>query len=160
MHSIKETDFKSLIRNEKNARMKIRLMALAHFQDGTNRTQIAKFLKVSRGSVNKWVQQFIDKGIQGLKEKPRSGRPSLLTEAQLLQLKEHIISTSIKSTGGRLKGELLVNYISESFNVQYGLDNIYRLLHQLGFSWITSRSRHPKQNIEIQEDFKKNLKVK
>ncbi|MEF1160718.1 helix-turn-helix domain-containing protein, partial [Vibrio parahaemolyticus] len=30
--------------------MKIRLLALAHFKDGYSRTQIAKFLKVSRTS--------------------------------------------------------------------------------------------------------------
>jgi len=29
------------------------------------------------------------------------------------------------------------------------------LLHALNFSWITSRSRHPKQSQEIQDDFKK-----
>ncbi|ABI71407.1 hypothetical protein Sfri_1556 [Shewanella frigidimarina NCIMB 400] len=33
--------------------------------------------------------------------------------------------------------------------------NIYRLLHQLGLSWITTRSRHPKQSQDIQDAFKK-----
>ncbi|EPR4991271.1 helix-turn-helix domain-containing protein [Vibrio navarrensis] len=33
----------------------MRLLALAHFKDGYSRTQIAKFLMVSRISVNKWV---------------------------------------------------------------------------------------------------------
>jgi hypothetical protein len=37
----------------KNARMRTRLMALAHIQDGVTKTQTAKFLKVSRGAVNK-----------------------------------------------------------------------------------------------------------
>ncbi|MBA6341887.1 hypothetical protein H4J59_12905 [Colwellia sp. MB02u-10] len=35
------------------------------------------------------------------------------------------------------------------------MDNIYWLLHQLGFSWITSRSRHPKKSQEIRDDLKK-----
>ncbi|EGR0399919.1 TPA: helix-turn-helix domain-containing protein [Vibrio parahaemolyticus] len=39
--------------------MKIKLLALAQFKDGHSRTQIAKFLKVSRTSVNKWVQTFL-----------------------------------------------------------------------------------------------------
>jgi len=160
MHSIKNTDFNSLIRKEKNARMRIRLTALAHIQNGVNKTQTAKFLKVSRGAVNKWAQQFINDGIDGLKEKFRSGRPSALSEAQLLQLKEHVIANSIKSTGGRLKGSLIVDYINQEFNVLYSVDNVYRLLHQLGFSWITSRSKHPKQNLIAQDDFKKNLKLK
>ena len=155
MNSIKDTDFKSLILKEKNARMRVRLMALAHIQDGVNRTQAARFLKVSRGSVNKWVQLFISSGIDGLKEKPRSGRPSALSEVQLLQLKEYVITNSIKPTGGRLKALLLVDYINQEFNVLYSIDNVYRLLHQLGFSWITSRSKHPKQDVEAQEHFKK-----
>ncbi|WP_443088871.1 helix-turn-helix domain-containing protein, partial [Vibrio sp. M260112] len=31
----------------------MRLLALAHFKEGRSRTQIAKYLKVSRTSVNK-----------------------------------------------------------------------------------------------------------
>ncbi len=50
---------------------------------------------------------------------------------------------------------MLVNYIAQKFKLNYCVSNVYRLFHQLGFSWITSRSRHPKQSIEIQENFKK-----
>ncbi|WP_436286886.1 helix-turn-helix domain-containing protein [Vibrio vulnificus] len=46
---------------------------MAHFKDGHSRTQMAKFLKVSRTSVNKWVQTFLQEGLQ---EKPRTGRPA------------------------------------------------------------------------------------
>jgi len=56
----------------------------------------------------------------------------------------------MKPKGGRLKAQTLVAYISQEFKVDYLIDNIYRLLHQLGFSWITSRSRHSKQSDEIQ----------
>ncbi|HCH2844654.1 TPA: helix-turn-helix domain-containing protein [Vibrio parahaemolyticus] len=38
--------------------------------DGYSRTQIVKFLKVSRTSINKWVQTFFEEGPEGLKEKP------------------------------------------------------------------------------------------
>ncbi|MFT6920773.1 MAG: hypothetical protein ACJA2G_003426 [Cognaticolwellia sp.] len=61
----------------------------------------------------------------------------------------------VKPKGGRLKAQTLVAYITQEFKVDYSIDNIYRLLHQLGFSWITSRSRHPKQSDEVQEAFKK-----
>ncbi|HCH5095821.1 TPA: helix-turn-helix domain-containing protein [Vibrio parahaemolyticus] len=35
------------------------ILALAQLKDGHSRTQIAKFLKVSQTSVNKWVQTFL-----------------------------------------------------------------------------------------------------
>ncbi|WP_152977170.1 helix-turn-helix domain-containing protein [Vibrio natriegens] len=37
----------------------------------------------------------------------------------------------------------------------YHPDSIYYLLDHMGFSWITSRSKHPKQSQQIQDDFKK-----
>ena len=36
-----------------NGRLRIRLLAVSHFIDGKNRTEIAKFLKISSTSVNK-----------------------------------------------------------------------------------------------------------
>ncbi|MBB1368777.1 winged helix-turn-helix domain-containing protein [Pseudoalteromonas sp. SR44-5] len=52
-------------------------------------------------------------------------------------------------------GEDIAQYIYEQFNVRYHTDHIYKLLKKLGFSWITSRSKHPKQSEESQEAFKK-----
>ena len=47
------------------------------------------------------------------------------------------------------------SYIEEHFGKTYHLDSVYVLLKKLGFSWITSRSKHPKQSKRAQEDFKK-----
>ena len=49
MHSIEQ--LKNLIHAETNARKPVRLLAVSHFLDGKNRTDIAKYLKVSRTSV-------------------------------------------------------------------------------------------------------------
>jgi hypothetical protein len=35
------------------------------------------------------------------------------------------------------------------------LRNVYRVMDALGFSWITSRSKHPKQSQQTQDTFKK-----
>lgn len=155
MNKKNEIDFQTLIAQETNGRMRIRLLALAHIKDGANNTQTAKYLKVSRRSVNDWVKRFNEEGLDGLKEKPRSGRPCSLSPKQLQQLKIYIQENSIKPNGGRLNASMVCDYIKDEFSVEYKLKNIYRLLHQLNFSWITSRSRHPKQSKAVQEAFKK-----
>ncbi len=53
MDSLKNTDFKALASKQKSIKMKMRLLVLAHFQEGHSRTQISQFLKVSSTSVNK-----------------------------------------------------------------------------------------------------------
>ena len=148
-------DLKSLIAKETNGRMRIRLLALLHIKEGANRAQTANYLKLSRKAVNDWAKKFYENGLDGLKEQPRTGRPCHLTPEQLMTFKEYVSKNSIKPNGGRLTGKSLVSYIKEEFGVTYCLDNIYRLLNSLNFSWITSRSKHPKQSQEIQEDFKK-----
>ncbi|QUJ69007.1 winged helix-turn-helix domain-containing protein [Photobacterium sp. GJ3] len=57
--------------------------------------------------------------------------------------------------GGRLTGADIHAYIVQQFNKHYHTDFIYYLLDQMGFSWITSRSKHPKQCQATQEAFKK-----
>ncbi|PKG59060.1 helix-turn-helix domain-containing protein, partial [Shewanella sp. GutDb-MelDb] len=47
-----------LIRKEKNARMKLKLLAILHFKEGKSRYKIASYLKVSRTSVNRWVSDY------------------------------------------------------------------------------------------------------
>jgi len=136
MNSINNIDFQPLIAQETNGRMRIRFLALSHIKDGANNTQTAKYLKVSRRSVNDWVKRFNTEGIDGLKEKSRSGRPCSLSVKQLQQLKIYIQENSIKPNGGRLKASIIRNYIENEFSVEYKLKNIYRLLHQLNFSWI------------------------
>ncbi|ELS0763634.1 helix-turn-helix domain-containing protein [Vibrio vulnificus] len=66
MDSLNNLDFKKLASQQKSIQMKMRLLALAHCKDGHSRTQIAKFLKVSRASVNKWVQTFLEEGLDNV----------------------------------------------------------------------------------------------
>ena len=155
MHSLNNIDFKKLASQQKSIQMKMRLLALAHFKDGHSRTQIAKFLKVSRTSVNKWVQTFLDEGLEGLQEKPRTGRPPFLTSEQREQLSQYIKDRAHDKQGGRLTGSDIHAYIVKEFGKHYHPDSIYYLLDHMGFSWITSRSKHPNQSQEAQDDFKK-----
>lgn len=148
-------DFPKLIRATSDARMRLRLLAISHFIDGKNRTQIAKFLKVSRGSVNNWVKSYLDFGIEGLVEKQHTGRPSQLTEEQLSQLKRYIASNAIKPAGGRLQGADIIEYIQEEFDQLYSLSGVYKILRKLDLVWITTRSKHPKQSLKAQDAFKK-----
>lgn len=59
MDSLKDTDFHALAKKTSNARMQLRYLALAHFKEGQSRYQIARYLKVSRTSVNAWVKAFL-----------------------------------------------------------------------------------------------------
>ena len=153
--------FKKLALSEKDARLKMRYLALYHFALNENRTQIAKFLGVGRGSVNRWVASYLSNGLESLRSKPSTGRPHALSTQQKQLVSKYVKSHAVKSNGGRLIAEDIRLYIKDSFNIEYTLRNIYHLLHASDFSWITSRSKHPKhpkhpkQSQDAQDSFKK-----
>jgi transposase len=99
--------------------MRIKLMALSHIKNGDNRTQTAKYLQVSRRMVNEWVKRFNEEGLDGLKEKPRSGRPRALSTEQLKKLKAYVVSHAIKPGGGRLKNTLVITYTKVSSKCRF-----------------------------------------
>ncbi len=134
------SDLKKRINSTSNARMRTRLLAVSNFIDGKSRYQIADILKVSRTSVNKWISVYLNNGIDGLSEKKHSGRPSQLSQQQLLLLKEFIISNAAKPGGGRLQGTDISDYILNKFGVVYSLSGVYKLLRKLDLVWITTRS--------------------
>jgi len=148
-------NFTELINATTNARQRLKLLAVSHFLEGKSRTDIAAFLKVSRRSVNIWIKAYLDSGLRGLEVKPRSGRPHRLTPEQLANIKQYVIDNAIKSDGGRLQGKDIKEYIEATFGVTYQKTNIYHLLNKLNLSWITTRSKHPKQSEEVQASFKK-----
>ena len=53
----------------------MRAKAILYAADGATNQEIAERLEVSRQSVSDWRRRFCQEGLQGLEEKPRSGRP-------------------------------------------------------------------------------------
>ena len=92
---LQPSEFIKLSKQTKDPRKKVRMLALAHFFEGKSRYQIAEYLKVSRTSVNKWVKDYLDHGLEGLEELPRSGRPCKLDDTQLKLLKVHVLNSII-----------------------------------------------------------------
>ena len=142
-------------------------MAVQKFHEGHSRTAIAKTLNASRRLVNEWIKNYLSGGFDALALKLATGKPSRLSNEQKIQLKEYVIAHAVKEQGGRLMGKNIQKYtkiykniqkyIQETFNVNYCVRNIYRLMKELDLIWITSRSKHPKQDLVAQEEFKKIL---
>ncbi|WP_318479456.1 helix-turn-helix domain-containing protein [Photobacterium leiognathi] len=132
MNCLTSVNFHQLARREKNGQNRIRLLALAHVQDGKNRDDIAVSLKVSRSSINNWVRLYRQYGIEGILNKPRSGRPLMLTNEQQKTLIQYVDEQKAQKIW--IKGYEVRNYIRASFNVEFELSYVYRLLKKLNIT--------------------------
>ena len=157
MEKLKPEELLALSRRESNARKRMRLLAISLFLGNESRTNIAKRLSVARSSVNLWVSNYLADGLSGLENKQGAGRPRKLSKQQLETLSQHILLNMHSELGGRLTGSDIGDYIFHHFNVRYNPGHVYKIIKSLGFSWITTRSKHPKQSEQAQEAFKKVL---
>ena len=72
---------------EKRAlRRRAHAILLSH--KGHTINQIRDILGVKRDTVSTWLSQWEKDGIEGLQDKPREGRPSLLNESELAVLQQ------------------------------------------------------------------------
>lgn len=150
-------DFIKLARKEKNARVKIRLLGLAHLQEGKSYTEVADILKVKISSPRRWVKRLIEGGLNNLQERPGRGRKRRLAIAKEEKFRKAVNELQVKRQGGRARAKDVQQLLKEKFKVDYGLSSVYPVLHRSGLSWITARSQHSQGNIEVQETFKKTL---
>lgn len=58
-------------------------------------------------------------------------------------------------TGEHITGKYLQSIITKEFLIKCCLQTVYNTLHRLRFSWITSRLKHLKSDLEVQELYKK-----
>ena len=155
-----EIDFLSLSKKEKHSRVRIRLLGLSHVKDGVPYRKVADMMKVEYVTVQNWVNSFSESGIEGLKEKGGRGKKPLFPEEKEGELKKIILKKQNLRNGGRLVGNDIKKIINKHFGIEYSLRSTYTLLHKIGLVCISSRSKHPKSNEKMQEEFKKNFKKK
>lgn len=155
-----EYDFASLARKTGHGKTKLRLLGMAHLQEGKSFAEIGRMLKVSWIAVSNWLARFKKHGLEGLKEQHRSGRKSHLAKDDEEAFKAAVERLQAERAGGRVRGYDLQQLLKQDFKTHYSVDGVYALLKRLRLSWITARSMHPKADPVAQEAFKKTLRSK
>lgn len=79
--------------------------------------------------------RLFNQGLSGLDDTPNLDHPATLSTAQQAKLKAFVQHQSLSEQGGgRLMAKDVGHFIQTEFGVTFKQANIYRLLHQLGFS--------------------------
>lgn len=141
-----------LYRVEESSDVKERLLLILRVEgDGMIPARVAKELHRSRPWTSFWLERYRDKGVDGLKDKPRSGRPSKLSQQVQFEIKRELSSRKQGWTTDQV-----TQLIAERGKIKYHFTHIYRLMHRWGFKEKVPMRRHVNTaSIEEKEDFKK-----
>ncbi len=149
-------ELRQLFRKEKDSRISKRIQAVYLAQMGKTAPRIATVVGYSRRCIQDWICAYNRKGIEGLQDSPGRGTSCKLNNDQLQWLRQRIEEGPRPEDGVCvLRGKEIQSIIHKQFGVKYSLSAIYKLLHRLGYSYVSSRPEHPKGDPEARKSFKK-----
>lgn len=123
------------IRRSEDARYDHRLHGVLLIAQGVSCPQVAALLGDSARTVEYWVRRFESKGLAGLAEGDRPGRPSRLMPEQLEQIDRVLRGTPREVDLGVTlwDGKTLSEWIEREYGVELGVRQCQRLFRQRGF---------------------------
>ncbi len=150
-------DVRSLARKSREPKQVRRLLAIAAVYDGMNRADAAAIGGMDRQSLRDWVHRFNADGPEGLHDRKPPGAVPKLTAAEKAELTALVEAGPDPRVDGVVRWRRidLQEVIRDRFGVDYHERSVSRLLHDLGFSHMSARPRHPGQDPEMLKTFKK-----
>lgn len=150
-------ELRASARRERDGRVRARLLALANALDGMSREEAARTAGMDRQTLRDWVHRYNAAGIEGLRDRPRAGRPCRLGEGQQATLKALVLRGPKLERDGcaAWRARDLRDLVERRFGVSYSEAGMLRLLHGLDLSWQKARPIHPEADAKAQERFKK-----
>ena len=153
-------DLVRLYKKEKHAKQKVRYHAMVLMHEINNCTEVAHIVKKSSRSIQIWVNDFNEKGLEGIRVHSPPERPSSLSPSQLEELKRDLL-TSPRKLGydfSNWEGKSLRHHIKQKFAVEFKIRRCQYLLHEFDFTLQRPRYAFPKADSEKKEQFKKDFK--
>lgn len=154
---ISADDLRRLARRETDSRVARRMLAIAGALDGLSRQRAARQAGMDRQSLRDWAHRFNDEGIEGLRDRPHTGRPTRLNEGQLASFRALVLrGPDIERDGvSSWTAKDLCRIVEDRYGVCYRENGMLALLKSLDLSWQKTRPAHPKADPRARETFKK-----
>ena len=149
---LSKTRFEKLYRFQNDANVKERmLLVLNVVYEKQIPAQVARDLHRSRTWASDWLKRYREEGIEGLKNRTKSGRPPDIPEETVYEIKNELASSKQGWTTKQVE-----DLIVRKSGTRYHYTHIYRLMHKWGFKQKVPRKVHVNiASKEEKENFKK-----
>jgi putative transposase len=151
--TITKTSFEKIYRNEPDTKTKERmLLVLNVVYNNIIPSQAARDLHRSRAWASDWLKRYDEEGIEGLKDRTKSGRPIGMSEEIIYQIKKELKESNSYGWTTKQVEELII----KKSGIKYHYTHIYRILRKWGFKQKVPRKVHVNTaSREEKEEFKK-----
>ena len=144
-------------RGEPTRRAAPRMLAIADALEGLSRAEAARLAGMERQALRDAVVRYNAEGIAGLYDRPKSGRPQRLGEAEQAALAARVFTGPDPGRDGVSAWTRadLCGWLEGRFGEPFHPSGLSRVLERLDLSRQKTRPVHPEVNVTAQERFAK-----
>jgi transposase len=146
-------ELKELHKSLKNKKVAYRINAIILLGSGQSFEEVASNLLLNEKTVKRYLETFQKGGINLLISTFYRGGIPKLTEDEETKLKEHLDNHLLSSA------KEVVDYVSETFNVDFTPEGMVITLHRLGYSYKKTKLKPSKADKEKQKAFVKDYEL-
>ena len=150
------------IRRSEESRYDHRLHGVLLVAQGMSCPEVSHLLGDSPRTVEYWVRRFEDRGLAGLVEGERSGRPRRLNDKQLEEINTVLRQPpeSVGIASGLWDGKGLAAFIKKRYRITLGVRQCQYMFKSFGFRRHKPRPLIARADPELQEKYKKTQKAR
>jgi len=111
-----------------------RLAAAQELLNGVTQSQVARRYGVSRTTASRWHRSIVVKGVDAMRKRRATGRPSRLTADQVDSIRKMYLdgAAAYGFSSDRWTTGKLAEAIENKFGIRYDQDHVGRLMHKFG----------------------------
>jgi transposase len=134
-----------------------RLLAVALVLEGRSREAAASLNGMTRQTLSDWVHRYNAEGVEGLCSRTSPGRPPILTDARMEELREMVLKGPDPERHAVVRWRCvdLCDEIAERWSVRVCEQTMGKWLRRLAMTRLQPRPYHPKKDPEAEATFKK-----
>lgn len=150
-------EIKALIRSKESFQIGSRLVSILPIAMGQSSRKAQELLLLSHNQICIWAKRFNEQGVEGLKDKVKTGRKPRITLDQLVWLKDLVLNVSPTKYDFNTEvwtAPMLVKMLKQECDLTYSDDAVYILLkNKLGLTHKKSRGIYTEADAEKRDDF-------
>ena len=150
-------ELRALARKEEDRRAAMRMLAIANELEGYQREEAARLAGMSDQALRDAIKRLNAEGLDGLYDRPRSGRPRRLDAEQEAKVKAAVLAgPDIEKDGlSAFTLEDIRRLIEEQHGARYHINSMGQLMRRMGLSRQKARPSHPQKDEAAAAAFKK-----
>ena len=160
--SMSVLEIENVLKSKEDYKIAARLVSILPIAKGESSRKAQELLLLSHNQICIWVKRFNEFGLEGLKDKPKTGRKSKISDEQLVWLKNVVIDQSPTDYGFNTEtwtAPLIVKTIDKHCNIKYSDDMVYVILKKkLNLTHKKGKGFYAEAKEEVREKFVLDLK--